>query len=238
MQPAAGVAAPPPVAAPAPAPAPIPADPAAPPAVAGGGRRGLIVGVILLLLLGAAAAGYWKFGREAAPESNTVSFDPAPATEPAPEAAVAPPVVEEANAPVEPAPAADAVVTPASALEPVSAPTPAPEPAAPVVPEKKVKPVEKKPARAERAVEPPRSRDEPIPPKPRPAPAASEAAPAVPAAPDWYAGLKAELRRCAEKDNFISRGLCGEHAKFRFCGDGNHWGEVPECVKAQETTNY
>ncbi|MGB7479534.1 MAG: hypothetical protein WA924_04345, partial [Burkholderiaceae bacterium] len=58
------------------------------------------------------------------------------------------------------------------------------------------------------------------------------------AAPDWYAGLKAELRRCAEKDNFISRGLCGERAKFRFCGDGNHWGEVPECVKTQETTNY
>jgi len=232
MQPAAVVAAPPP----APAPAPVPADPVAPPvtpAVAHAGKRRLIVGVILLLVLGAAAAVYWKFGRDAAPESNTVSFDPAPAATPEP--ADPPAVVESADEPAAPAPAEDPVVTPETA--PASEPAPAPEPAAAVVPEKKSKPIEKKPAKAERAVEPSRSRDEPGPP-PRSAAAPAEAAPAPAAAPDWYAGLKAELRRCAEKDNFISRGLCGEHAKFRFCGDGNHWGEVPECVKAQETTNY
>lgn len=55
--------------------------------------------------------------------------------------------------------------------------------------------------------------------------------PARPSEPDWYVGLKEELRRCLGKDNFLSRTLCEEKAKFRFCMPGNQWGKVPECVR-------
>ena len=63
-------------------------------------------------------------------------------------------------------------------------------------------------------------------------------APAVRAGAAWYADLQAQLRRCASRDNFISRIVCSEKAKFHFCGPGKHWGEVPECVQAQTTSDY
>jgi hypothetical protein len=61
-------------------------------------------------------------------------------------------------------------------------------------------------------------------PAPQPAPARANEG-------DGYTALKAELGRCRGKDNFISRGLCEEKAKWRYCEPGNLWGKVPECVK-------
>jgi hypothetical protein len=49
----------------------------------------------------------------------------------------------------------------------------------------------------------------------------------------WYRDLRAEMARCADGGNFFSRMICTEKAKFRFCGPGKHWGEVPECIQAQ-----
>jgi len=71
-----------------------------------------------------------------------------------------------------------------------------------------------------------------------PAAPAAEPPPARPALPVWYAGLKAELRRCdIDSHNFFSRTYCKEKAKFHFCGP-DHWGQVPECVKTATKADY
>lgn len=76
-----------------------------------------------------------------------------------------------------------------------------------------------------------------IAPVPPPITAPTPATPPVrPAQPDWYTSLKAELNRCSGQ-NFINRVICEEKAKWQFCYPGNHWGEVPECVKSQRPEN-
>jgi hypothetical protein len=67
---------------------------------------------------------------------------------------------------------------------------------------------------------------------------AAVAPPVKAKAASWYRDLQAEMARCADGGNFFSRMICTEKAKFRFCGPGKHWGEVPECIQAQSRANY
>jgi hypothetical protein len=55
--------------------------------------------------------------------------------------------------------------------------------------------------------------------------------------PDWYMTLKSELAHCSGKGNFLTRSFCEQKAKLRFCGQGNHWGSVPECVQPASSQN-
>jgi hypothetical protein len=46
------------------------------------------------------------------------------------------------------------------------------------------------------------------------------------AASDRWARMDADLAKCTHED-FISRVICGQRVRFRYCGD--FWGKVPQC---------
>ncbi len=198
---------------------------------AAGQRRtglALIIGILLLALI--AAAAYWMVERQGASgaassevqlETQASDSEPVAAQTLEPEAGLEP----EA-----PAPAAGA------APEPAAPPQPDVPAAGAAAPAKAAAAEKKKPTKTERQAPRVKSYDEENYPQPS-GPDRTAKAPARAASAGWYVELKAELQRCASGGNFISRAVCSEKAKFRFCGAGNHWGEVPECIKSNDGSN-
>ena len=60
------------------------------------------------------------------------------------------------------------------------------------------------------------------------APSTTQAAasPRTAAVPDPWARMREELATCTRED-FITRVVCGQRVRFRYCA--NYWGKVPEC---------
>ena len=52
------------------------------------------------------------------------------------------------------------------------------------------------------------------------------ASPRTMAVPDPWARMREELATCTRED-FITRVICGQRVRFRYCA--NYWGKVPEC---------
>jgi len=201
---------------------PVTAEPFAMPYPAAGQRRTglvLIIGILLLVLI--AAAVYWMVERQAV--SSTPSSEVQLETQESDSEAAAAKVAEPETGLESEAPA----LPPAAMAAPEAA---APPPDVSAAAEKK------KPAKPERQAPRIKSYDEENYPQPS-GPDRTSKTPARAAAPGWYVDLKAELQRCANGGNFVSRAVCSEKAKFRFCGAGNHWGEVPECIKSNDGSN-
>ena len=229
----------------------------------GSGRKGVVayvVGAVVLLIVAGTGGYYWTTTMRTAvgpatlpaPTSAPASISAAPPAESASEAAAV-------QAPMAPAVTTSAVTAPAaaaSAAEPIVAPLPvvplvaAPEPVAPAATVRQVdavqppKPSPKTSTGQDARREAPASRPAISKPRPEPAPAvpppaaqvtlpAPDERPARRSEPEWYVGLKEELGRCSGKDNFISRIVCEQKAKLRFCTPGNQWGKVPECVQSE-----
>lgn len=209
-------------------------------------RKRSVLGVALSLLALIIAAAYVIYGHQAGSQALDLAAPlqrlPPVAAEPGPapvdrfvtEREVLPPLATVEEPEPQPAVRPQAEPEPTTATATVAATVAAPEPAAHRAPPRK-----SQVAKAAASREPPAPADvSPAPRNPPPAaPARVSQTPVRPATPDWYAGLKAEIRRCADAGNFFSRLICTEQAKFHFCGPGKHWGEVPECVKAQTATN-
>lgn len=199
---------------------------------AAGPRRtglALIIGILLLALI--AAAVYWMAERQAAssaPSSEVQLEAQASDSEPLAAQAAEPEAGLESGAP---APSA-AVAAP----EPAASPQPDVPAAGAAAPAKAAAVEKKKPAKTERQAPVVKSYDEENYPQPS-GPDRTAKAPARAASAGWYVELKAELQRCANGGNFVSRAVCSEKAKFRFCGAGNHWSEVPECIKSNDGSN-
>lgn len=83
----------------------------------------------------------------------------------------------------------------------------------------------------------------PAPARPRLVPALRPTHPAQPVPPlargdipaargdrNWYMGLRAAMGFCRSQGSYVARAICEQDARSRFCGPGNHWGQVPECV--------
>jgi hypothetical protein len=218
------------------------------PVAQGSGRKGVVayVGAVVVFLIVTGAGGYYwtTTTRTAAgpavlpaPTSAPAAISAVPPAEPASEAAAVP-------APMAPAMTTSAITAPAaaaSAAEPPVVPPVAPTASvwqadAVQLPKASTDQNARREAPASRpAISRPRL--EPAPAVPPPATQAALPAPNEPPAPrsepEWYAGLKDELGRCNGKGNFISRTLCEQKAKLRFCTQGNQWGKVPECVQSE-----
>ena len=233
------------------------------PALAKAQRKGsgLYVGIAvgLIAVASAWAAYYWKTKRDTpGPAAVAVS---ASAPESVSSAPLATPVSPEpsqsastpASTPVA-TPVAAPTVTPAPPMTPAAAttvPVAAPVAPQPIVPDSVPGPAPPRPQATppkpstvqgrRRPAPPPVAEQRPSPPpiaaptpvSPPPQPKSAEL-PSRPSEPAWYVSLKAEVARCKEKDNFFSRTLCEERAKLHYCGPGDQWGKVPECVQPQQ----
>jgi hypothetical protein len=49
-----------------------------------------------------------------------------------------------------------------------------------------------------------------------------------PAQEPWVQALRTELARCASQ-GMVSRVLCNEQARWKYCNTDNRWGRIPEC---------
>ena len=222
-------------------------------------RRGIAVALLACLVVVAIGVGAYAYWRTEHAQGDVSASAPAPTAEPPASAAAstAPatsPAESPTQAPAEPsaqaAPASPEAASPATPASPTEAAQPASaEPSAGAT----NAPVEIKPLPPRSSGRPPRHAQPAGPAQepatkagpPAEAPAHAEesraqahvraAASAAPPVADRWQRLDEALAQCTRTD-FISRVICGQRARFRYC-DG-YWGKVPQCPGNASTNDH